>query len=242
MLATGITVDQWSEDDLNLATVYPGRPEPFTHDVAGDPSQAAFWAVAASIVPGSEVVLAKVYDGPARLGFVEVLRRMGAHLTHDPVSGDMIVRTSELVGTAITADEVPGLVDEVPILAVAAAMAEGVTTFDGLGELRIKESDRLATVESQLGRMGAEVRVENDRLVVRGRPEGAGFLGASIDSHHDHRIAMSCAVAALVAEGPTTIAGWDAVSTSYPGFYGHLQSLRNGNWAEVADRSTDGGS
>ena len=242
MLATGITVDESSEDGLNVTTVHPGRPEPFTHDIAGDPSQAAFWAVAAAIVPGSEVVLGNVYAGPARLGFVEVLQRMGAYLVLDPASGDMTVRNSELVGTDIAADEVPGLVDEVPILAVAAAMAEGVTTFDGVEELRIKESDRLAAVESQLGRMGAEVRVENDRLVVTGRPEGVGLRGVGVDSHGDHRIAMACAVAALVAKGPTTITGWDAVSTSYPDFYGHLQALRNGNRPEVADRSADEGS
>ena len=216
-------------DGLVRTTVHPGRPGPFDHDVAGDPSQAAFWAVAASVVPGSEVVVGNVYEGPARTGFVDVLRRMGADVTHDPEAGDLVVRSADLSGTAVAADEVPGLVDEVPILAVAAACADGETTFDGVGELRVKESDRLATVESELGRMGAAVRAEGDRLVVRGRPGGAGLRGAAVDSHHDHRIAMSCAVAALVADGSTSIDGWDAVATSYPGFADHLAALRDGD-------------
>ena len=224
MMAFGITLDAGSDGDLRSVTVQPGRPTAFDHDVAGDPSQAAFWAVAASILPGSEVVVANVYAGPARSGFVDVLSRMGADITHDPTTGDLTVRHSGLTGTVVTADEVPGLVDEVPILAVAAACADGQTTFEGVGELRVKESDRLATVESELGRMGADVRVDGDTLVVR----GSALTGAEVDSHHDHRIAMACAVAALVADGPTTIHGWDAVATSYPGFVADLDLLRGG--------------
>ena len=224
MMAFGITLDAGSDGDLRSVTIQPGRPTAFDHDVAGDPSQAAFWAVAASILPGSEVVVANVYAGPARSGFVDVLSRMGADITHDPTTGDLTVRHSGLTGTVVTADEVPGLVDEVPILAVAAACADGETTFEGVGELRVKESDRLATVESELGRMGADVRVDGDTLVVR----GSALTGAEVDSHHDHRIAMACAVAALVADGPTTIHGWDAVATSYPGFVADLDLLRGG--------------
>ena len=224
MMAFGITLDAGSDGDLRSVTVQPGRPTAFDHDVAGDPSQAAFWAVAASILPGSEVVVANVYAGPARSGFVDVLSRMGADITHDPTTGDLTVRHSGLTGTVVTAEEVPGLVDEVPILAVAAACADGETTFEGVGELRVKESDRLATVESELGRMGADVRVDGDTLVVR----GSALTGAEVDSHHDHRIAMACAVAALVADGPTTIHGWDAVATSYPGFVADLDLLRGG--------------
>ncbi len=224
MMAFGITLDAGSDGDLRSVTVQPGRPTAFDHDVAGDPSQAAFWAVAASILPGSEVVVANVYAGPARSGFVDVLSRMGADITHDPTTGDLTVRHSGLTGTVVTADEVPRLVDEVPILAVAAACADGETTFEGVGELRVKESDRLATVESELRRMGADVRVDGDTLVVR----GSALTGAEVDSHHDHRIAMACAVAALVADGPTTIHGWDAVATSYPGFVADLDLLRGG--------------
>ena len=227
MAFTGLDVEQRVTDGLFRTTVWPGRPDPFDHDVAGDPSQAAFWAVAASIVPGSEVEVGNVYRGPARTGFVDVLQRMGAEVSHDPASGDLAVRSSDLVGTVVATDEVPGLVDEVPILAVAAACANGETTFEGVGELRVKESNRLATVESELGRMGVDVRAEGDRLVVRGRPGGIGLCGAEVDSHHDHRIAMSCAVAALVADGSTTVGGWDSVATSYPDFADHLRILRD---------------
>lgn len=222
MAAAGIPLVRETDGLLERVTVKPGCPVPFDHDVAGDPSQAAFWAVAASIVPGSEVVVANVYSGPARSGFIDVLARMGADLVHDPGSGDLTVRHVGLTGTVVTPDEVPGLVDEVPILAVAAACAEGETVFEGVGELRIKESDRLATVESELGRMGADVRADGDTLVVR----GGSLRGAGVDSHHDHRIAMSCAVAGLVADGPTTVGGWEAVATSYPGFGAHLDVLR----------------
>ena len=224
MAAFGIRLASEADGDLTRVTLQPGRPSAFDHDVAGDPSQAAFWAVAASIVPGSEVVVGNVYAGPARTGFVDVLKRMGADISHDPATGDLMVRHAGLTGTVVTVDEVPGLVDEVPILAVAAACAEGETTFDGVGELRVKESDRLATVESELGRMGADVRVDGDTLVVR----GSALRGAGVDSHHDHRIAMACAVAALVADGPTTVDGWDAVATSYPGFADDLDLLREG--------------
>lgn len=224
MTAFGLTLDSGSEGDLTSVTVQPGRPVAFDHDVAGDPSQAAFWAVAAAILPGSDVVIGNVYAGPARSGFVDVLRRMGADISHDPDTGDLAVRHAGLTGTTVSAGEVPGLVDEVPILAVAAACADGETTFEGVGELRVKESDRLATVESELGRMGADVRVDGDTLVVR----GGALSGTEVDSHHDHRIAMACAVAALVADGPTTIHAWDAVATSYPGFVADMDLLRGG--------------
>ncbi len=218
--ATGIDVI----DEPGRVTVAPGRPRPFEHDVEGDPSQAAFWAVAASIVPGSEVVVGHVYRGPARTGFVDVLRRMGADLHHDPATGDLAVRAAALHGTVVGADEVPGLVDEIPVLAVAAACAGGETRFEGVAELRVKESDRLATVEEMLAAMGAAVHVEGDVLVVR----GGRLRGASVRSHHDHRIAMAAAVAALVADGPTTIDGWESVATSYPAFADDLAGLRSG--------------
>lgn len=218
MAAFGIDVSTGSD----RVTVQPGRPVPFTHRVAGDPSQAAFWAVAAAIVPGSDVVVENVYAGPVRTGFVDVLARMGVDIVHDAASGDMDIRASALTGTVVEASEVPGLVDEVPVLAVAAACADGETRFCGVGELRVKETDRLATTTSELGAMGARVRVEGDDLVVVGGP----LSGAEVDSHGDHRIAMACAVAALVAEGPTVVSGWEAVDTSYPAFGRDLESLR----------------
>jgi len=219
MAATGIDV----EATAGRVIVHPGRPDPFDHRVAGDPSQAAFWAVGAAILPGSEVVVEGVYAGPARTGFVDVLARMGARIDHDPATGDLTVGSADLVGTVVEPSEVPGLVDEVPVLAVAAAYAEGQTRFVGVAELRVKETDRLSTVCSELGAMGVTVWVDGDDLVV----EGGRPRGGDVDSHGDHRIAMACAVAALAADGPTTVAGWEAVSTSYPGFGTDLASLRS---------------
>ena len=219
MAATGIDV----EATAGRVTVHPGRPDPFDHRVAGDPSQAAFWAVGAAILPGSEVVVEGVYAGPARTGFVDVLARMGASIDHDSATGDLTVRSADLVGTVVEPSEVPGLVDEVPVLAVAAAYAEGLTRFVGVAELRVKETDRLSTVCSELGAMGVTVWVDGDDLVV----EGGRPRGGDVDSHGDHRIAMACAVAALAADGPTTVAGWEAVSTSYPGFGTDLVGLRS---------------
>ncbi|MBC8364818.1 MAG: 3-phosphoshikimate 1-carboxyvinyltransferase [Actinobacteria bacterium] len=219
-VATGLEVVA----EPGRVTVAPGMPRPFEHDVEGDPSQAAFWAVAASIVPDSEIIVRNVYRGQGRNGFVDVLQRMGADVVHDPVTGDLTVRAATLDGTVVGADEVPGLVDEIPVLAVAAACAGGETRFEGVAELRVKESDRLATVEEFLGVMGIAARTGGDVLVV----EGGRLRGGSADSHQDHRIAMAAAVAALVADGPTTIDGWESVATSYPGFADDLSSLRLG--------------
>src|SRR5690606_18439286 len=164
-----------------------------------------------------------VYVGPGRLGFVDVLRRMGADVEIDADDGTIRASTSELRGTEVEPAEVPGLVDEIPILAVAAAHAEGETRFRGVGELRVKESDRLATICSELGRFTAGVEASNDELVMAG---GGGLVApAHVDAHGDHRIAMSMAIAALSAPGETHIEGFDAVATSYPGFVDDLRRV-----------------
>ncbi len=201
------------------------RPGPLTAaDVAvpGDPSQAAFWVVAACLVPGSDVTVEGVYVGPARNGFLDVLARMGADLEVDEATGDVRARYAELRGTEVAPEEIPGLVDEVPILAVAAAVAEGPTRFLGAGELRVKESDRLATVASELGALGARVEALPDELVVAG---GGRLQPGRVTSHGDHRIAMAGAIAALAAEGETEVEGWEVVATSYPGFEADLETL-----------------
>jgi 3-phosphoshikimate 1-carboxyvinyltransferase len=202
----------------------PSAVKPFELDVPGDPSQAAFWIVAACTVPGSDVTVEGVYLGPARTGFLDVLRRMGADVVADPAVGSIRARSSALRATDVSGDEIPGL-DEVPVLAVAAARAEGTTTFAGVGELAVKESDRIATVTSELSALGALVEQGPDRLVVHGP---AALRAGAVKSHGDHRIAMAMAVAALGADGGTTIDGWDAVATSYPEFDRDLERLRGG--------------
>ena len=203
-------------------TVKAGRPKPFIHEVKGDPSQAAFWVVGATILHGSEVSIKNIYRGQERTGFIDVLVRMGAKITHDPVTNDLQVSSSELVGTVVEETEIPGLIDEVAILAVAAACADGETHFKGLGELRVKESNRLETIVSEIGSMGMKAEISGDDLVVK----GGKLTGGKVDSHGDHRIAMSCAIAALVSTSPTEIFGWEAVSTSYPDFIADLDALR----------------
>ena len=210
------------DDAAHTVRVRPGPLTATDVDVPGDPSQAAFWLVAASIVPGSDVTVEGIYLGPARNGFLAVLERMGADLDVDHATGDVRARHAPLRGTDVAPDEIPGLVDEVPVLAVAAACAEGPTRFLGAGELRVKESDRIATVASELGSLGARVEPLPDSLVVvGGGPPRAG----EVDAHGDHRIAMAGAVAALAADGATVIDGWEVVATSYPGFERDLESL-----------------
>ena len=214
----GLDVDATSTS----VTVKPGQPKPFTHKVKGDPSQAAFWAVGATILKGSEVSIKNVYTGRERNGFIDVLLRMGADIIQDPVTNDLNVASSELVGTVVEEAEIPGLIDEVPILAVAAACADGETHFKGLGELRVKESNRLETIVSEIGLMGMKAEISGDDLVI----QGGKLTGGQVDSRGDHRIAMSCAIAALVSTDPTEISGWEAVSTSYPDFIADLDALR----------------
>ncbi len=201
------------------------RLEPFELDVPGDPSQAAFWVVAACVVPGSDVAVEGVYVGPARAGFLDVLARMGADVEMErrgATTADVRARHSVLHGTEVAAEELPGLVDEVPALAVAAACAEGTTTFSGAAELRVKETDRIAALAAELGRMGARVEAFPDGLAVTG---GGRLRGAVVSSLGDHRMAMALAVAGLAAEGTTTVERWEAVATSYPGFGADLRAL-----------------
>jgi 3-phosphoshikimate 1-carboxyvinyltransferase len=133
-----------------------------------------------------------------------------------------VARHARLVGTEVAGVEVAGVVDEIPVLAVAASVAEGETIFRDLAELRVKESDRVATVGAELSALGARVETVGDDLVVVG---GSRLRGTGVQSHGDHRVAMTAAVAGLAAEGTTTVDGWDAVATSYPGFVADLGRL-----------------
>lgn len=202
-------------------TVRPSTLRPLDLDVPGDPSQAAFWVVAACVVPGSDLVVERVYVGPGRAGFLDVLERMGAdiHLEkHDSVSNtaDIHARFGPLVATEVGGTEVPGLIDEIPVLAVAAALAEGTTTFSGAAELRVKETDRIATVTEELTALGCNIEPLPDGLVVGS--SRSSLRGGDARSHGDHRVAMAAAIAGLAAQGRVRVAGWEAVATSYPGF------------------------
>ncbi len=197
--------------------------------VPGDISSAAFWLVAGAIVPGSELVITNVGVNPTRIGILEVLEMMEADISREnerivagePVA-DLRVKHSQLKACTIGGALIPRLIDEIPILAVAAACANGTTIIKDATELRVKESDRLAVMASELTKMGAKVTEFPDGLEITG---GQTLKGAEVDSYTDHRIAMSLAIAALVANNTTTIHRAEAASISYPNFVATLQQI-----------------
>jgi len=198
--------------------------------VPGDFSSSCFWLAAAAMSPGSDVRVEAVGLNPRRTGFLDVLRRMGADVTVESVTeaegeprGTVIVRGGELQGVEVTGDEIGNLIDELPLVAVLGAAAQGETTIRDAGELRKKESDRIDTVVSSLATMGVEVREQPDGMVVRQAGKVSGDV--EIDSRGDHRIAMAFAVLAMRAEGAVTICNVDCIQTSYPQFWNHLELL-----------------
>ncbi len=198
--------------------------------VPGDPSQAAFWLVGGVIVPGSLVTVRDIHLGPERLGFLGVLRRMGATIEMEESgdgTGSVTSYSCLLHGTVVESHEIPSL-DEVPVLAVAAAVAHGPTRFRDVGELRVKESDRLAGTVDLVRAFGGQAEAEGDDLVVQGG--GGGLRPGRVDARGDHRLAMAAAIAGAACPAPgavTTITGWESVATSYPGFADDLELLRS---------------
>jgi 3-phosphoshikimate 1-carboxyvinyltransferase len=214
--------------DGTTVHVTAGAPAPLDLHVPGDPSSAAFWVVGAAITPGSDVVIEGMCCNPTRIAFVNVLRRMGAtievRITGDELGepvGDVHVVSSPLHATTISGDEIPLVQDELPVLAVAAAFADGVTEITDAAELRVKESDRIATVEAMLTRLGIGVESSADGLVIRGGAPRAARLA----SHGDHRLAMAGAIAANAVAGESTIEGWNAIAVSYPEFGDDFASI-----------------
>ena len=207
----------------------PSSPQGLDLTIPGDPSAAAFWAVAASIVPGSELRIEGLYRGPGRDGFLDVLARMGADIDvveRGPNLIDLEVRAAELRGTDIAdAAEIASAVDEIPALTVAAAFASGTTVIKGATELRVKESDRLSALREGLTALGAQVEESHDGLVIEGAGP-RGLAGGLVDAAGDHRIAIAMAVAACAAGGTTSIDGWESVQISDPGFEEQLVRLR----------------
>ena len=249
----------------------PSRIQPHVWRIPADPSQAAFWIVAALCTPNSEIVVENIYLGPGREGFVDVLLRMGGRVEFAPrdsseasgsaseniadeasettaggasqtitggtsgtpaggvpgsSSRSIKAQTSSLNAIDISPDEVPRLIDEIPVLAIAAAHAEGTTRFRGVAELRTKESDRAAAICAMLQALGGQVEADGDTLTVQGT---GGLRPGKVDAAGDHRIAMSAAVAAMSmpAGAEVEINGWEAVATSYPRFLADAASLKN---------------
>lgn len=196
--------------------------------VPGDPSSAAFWIAAAAIVPGGSVTLHNVGINPTRMGFVRAVQRMGARVTvtraHSECepAGTIVAGFGPLRGTTIGADEVPAIVDELPLIAVLGCYASGVTEVRGAAELRVKESDRIAAIAADLRAMGAQIEVFDDGFRIEGPQR---LHGAAVKSFGDHRIAMAMAVAALGASSPTTLDDASCVDISYPSFFPTLRYL-----------------
>jgi 3-phosphoshikimate 1-carboxyvinyltransferase len=201
-------------------------------DVPGDVSSAAFWMVAAAAMPDSEVTIDHVGLNPTRAdGIIDILRRIGAQVDVRPAEapspsgepiGTIVVRHAGLVSAEIRPDEVPGVIDELPVLA-ALATHGGELRVSGAQELRVKESDRISALADGFRRMGADIEEHPDGFHVRG---GRRLRGGEVDARHDHRLAMAFAIAAIGASGPTTIHDAAAAAVSYPEFFSVLESLR----------------
>lgn len=201
--------------------------------VPGDISSAAYFIAAASIVPGSEVLIRNVGINPTRAGIIDVAKSMGADITMLEVrdeaepSADILVRHAPLHGTTVSGAIIPTLIDEIPAIAVMAAAASGTTYIKDAAELRVKETDRISTITENLCAMGGSVIPQKDGLIIEGcgADFGRALKGALIRTYGDHRIAMAFSVAALIAAGETSIDDDHCVSVSYPGFYSDLASL-----------------
>jgi len=198
-------------------------------NVPGDISSAAYFIAAGLCVPNSELLIRNVGINPTRDGILKVALAMGGDITtlneiHDgEPTADLLIRSSRLHGITIEGDIIPTLIDELPIINIMAAAAEGTTVIKDAAELKVKESDRIDVMVENLSAMGAQITGTKDGMIIEG---GRPLHGAVIDSHLDHRIAMSFSVAALLAEGETTIKGRESVTISYPSFYDDLKALR----------------
>ena len=220
------------EEGLDLA-IEPASLRAIDFQIPGDISGAAFWMVAAICHPDADLTIKGVGVNPTRSGILEALEGMGADLSvenprlqgGEPVA-DLRVKSSRLKGLDVGGQLVPRIIDEIPVLAVAACFADGPTTIRDAQELRVKESDRVHTTVRELSRLGARIEERPDGMVIHGTGQ---LNGGATDSHGDHRLAMSLGVAGLVADGETHVEGADAASVSYPDFWGELHSLGSGH-------------
>lgn len=228
LMLSGFGADLRTEG--KTAVLYPGTPLTGRKiEVPGDISSAAYFLAAALLVPGSEILIKNVGINPTRDGILTVIQAMGgriALLNERRCAGekvaDLLVSHSSLHGTVVEGSLIPALIDEIPVIAVLAAFAEGTTIIRDAAELKVKESNRIDTVTAGLNAMGCDVTPTQDGMIITG---GRPLHGAVIDSFQDHRIAMSFAVAGLAAEGGTRILGGECVNISYPGFYADLSGL-----------------
>lgn len=199
--------------------------------VPGDISSAAFFLVAGAIVPNSEITLRNVGLNPTRTGIIDVMQEMGADIqmvneqtdAFEPVC-DISIRTSSLKGMTIAGDMIPRLIDEIPVIALLATQAEGVTVIKDAEELKVKETNRIDTVVEELTKLGARIEATDDGMIIYGK---STLSGGTVSSHGDHRIGMMLAIAGLICQDETNLENQEAISVSYPNFFTHLESLIN---------------
>jgi 3-phosphoshikimate 1-carboxyvinyltransferase len=233
--ARGVTIRSEPDGDGGVVIEIEGGTAVQAMDerVPGDPSAAAFWLVAAAVHPDAEISIRNVGVNPTRRAILELLGRMGARIDERPAAGagsdagepiaDLVARTSELEAIDVGPADVAGAIDEIPILCLAATQARGRTTIRGAGELRQKESDRLSGIVTGLRALGAEISADGDDLTIDGPVRLTGGVTDSLD---DHRLAMTFAVAGLIAAGPTIVGRPESASISYPGFFSDLERIR----------------
>ena len=207
----------------------PARLESRDISVPGDPSSAAFPAVWAATTPGSKLLIRNVCINPTRTGFISVLERMGAHILMENIRekagepvGDIVISGERLKATVIEGDEIPRLIDEIPILVVAACLAEGKTIIRDAAELRVKETDRITAMVKGLSRLGADVCEQDDGMIIEGPVR---LHSGSIQTFSDHRIAMSFHILAKASDRDITLDDTACVGISYPDFFASMESL-----------------
>jgi 3-phosphoshikimate 1-carboxyvinyltransferase len=232
--ARGVAVAEATDDDgrHEVRLAGPASVRAINETVPADPSAAAFWLVAGSIHPDAELVLDGVSTNPTRRAIIDILRRMGADIEErgrssgdadgEPLA-DLVVKSARLRGVDLGPADVAAAIDEIPVLCLAAAVAAGTTRIRGAGELRHKESDRIAGIAAGLTALGARVRVSGDDMEIEG---GRRLAGAVTETLDDHRLAMTFAVAGLIAEGETTVLRPTSAAISYPGFFRELEGVR----------------
>lgn len=219
-----------SPDQMSITVGHTDQLAAQTVQVPGDMSSAAFFMVAATLIKGSDITLLNVGLNPSRRGLLDVLVKMGGKvdvtqaLSAGEAVGDIRVQSADLHPIDLTAEQIPAIIDELPLVALLAAKADGISTIHGAEELRVKETDRIACVEQELGKLGADVKALPDGFVIDGR-NAWQVQDPKLDSHGDHRIGMMLGLAALLVDAPLTLKHADAVGVSYPEFFDDLNTL-----------------
>jgi 3-phosphoshikimate 1-carboxyvinyltransferase len=218
-------------DGLTVSVTGPQQLAGTSIYVPGDISSAAFFLVAGAIVPNSEITLKNVGLNPTRTGIIDVLQKMGAEIVIENVRneqteplGDITIRTSRLTATEISGEFIPRLIDEIPIIALLATQAEGTTVIKDASELKVKETNRIDTVVTELRKLGAEIEATEDGMIIHGK-SALKAEEAVVDSYGDHRIGMMLAIAACITKGTVHLKRPEVIAVSYPTFFDHLHSL-----------------